>query len=774
MSLWRSGVAQLLADRNPTTLFFSASSGASADRTVAVWDQGQTLKKTAAKLGPEKSSQQPTTPGEDTRQPQSQRRKKAKAKPSVHWSQLEVLARRVADNATPDEIPDAALHILRDVRTKDSDDDKVKQRNANHAHIIGVLGRVLAKLEGLVARAPNREPKKAQGQNPRIDVFDLSNMFAFLEVQTGPDAADGDDASASAEEPKKSENQAARAAEKAADDGSWIDRVDFSMSAVDSYDSDGELDYYMMLYCYFVDFNTIRNYIWCDYWYDWSVSLYTLSVVNNAAFELFHALEIDLIQQLPRAQRGMADYDFILSTLFFDFGLEHIDYDSYDGLSKQESDERIWRDEADWLAFGSWATINWMLKGIPPGKVPHIPPSKRDPIVYGTNDMHSWHDFEESRRNPLPSFLFICGSTFANIMEKEAIHSFEQMQATATKLRETLDSQNAGKMFNAHSLKRSWAARPDEVTYLMLEDFTLENQREKFRSVGIDEEPIPFDILQNEPVWAGLLDFRAKLAESQMGHLFTMLTPEVAAAAYLYQAAAAADSGVSDWETMRQYQDTHRLDSIFGLGLMGESAQMVLKDFQQLLTTTPERLSGRLTFNHVIDIRQSLFKRYAIDNDDNFMEYIEITNRQLTSGLIATDEDDSSGVSGAAAASTDLVKYVAEKMLKLLDDTVTSQVKGILTLNYFQLYDESITLLKAMVETFGPELETRATAEGFGKPGSLGMIPKLLADDLKEADRTAREQQIVQTIIPPIGLYVFADMHFLGMQQLKLPQNQAG
>jgi hypothetical protein len=73
------------------------------------------------------------------------------------------------------------------------------------------------------------------------------------------------------------------------------------MSTVDNYDSDDELDYYMMLYCYFVDFNAIRSYVaerWCDYWYDRSVSLCTLSVITNAAYEL-HQLEMDLVQQLP-------------------------------------------------------------------------------------------------------------------------------------------------------------------------------------------------------------------------------------------------------------------------------------------------------------------------------------------------------------------------------------------------------------------------------------------------------------------------------------------
>ncbi|KAK4445866.1 hypothetical protein QBC34DRAFT_470801 [Podospora aff. communis PSN243] len=852
-------------------------------------------------LGPEKSVQQPTSAGAEGTLPPKPRQKKGKAKPvpvtldaseekSVHWSQLEVLAQRVVDNATPDDIHDVAIRILRNVvglrkksfkffssTTKDSDDSKVKQSNANHAHIIGVLERVLEKLETLVARAPNREPSKAPRQNSRLEVSDLSNMFAFLEVQTASDTAEVHDASVSAEEDegttkrssgrqhkggkkkgakkqqknRKGETQLARVATGADNDGSWIDRVDFGISTVDNYDADDELDYYMMMYCYFVDFNAIRSYVaerWCDYWYDRSVSLCTLSVITNAAFELFHQLEIDLVQQLPPPYRGMANYDFMLSALFFDFGLDHVDYDSYEGLSKHESDERIWRDEADWLAFSSWATISWMLKGIPPNKVPHIPPSQRDPVVYGANDMHAWHKFEkavtmqlffemadfkarkkngvaprvlpaepelfldiqrilETRRDRSPAiFSLHLWVDIHNIMETDVVHPFEQLQATAARLKKTLESHDPAKMFNVHGLRSSWTARRNEVSYFMLEDFTIETQREKFREVGIEEDPVPFYFLQNEPVWAGLLDFRAKLAESQMGHLFIMLSPEVDAAAYLYHAALAADPTIPGWEMMRKYRQTYRLDSLFGLGLMGESAQRVLKNFSQVIrsyysaassnfhqrTTSPEPLSGRRTFNHAVDIRLSLFTRYAADDDASFMEYIEeitkyrlqmtrdawevANNRHPTSGPAALDKEDSGPSSDGADPSTALVKHVAGKldrerekelrrkatlsqlspidMLQLLDDTITSQLDGILTLNYFQLYDESVSLLAAIAEAFGPDLEKRASVECAGKPGYLGMIPKLLADDVKGATGTTREHEIVQTIVDVVKAHV--------------------
>lgn len=43
----------------------------------------------------------------------------------------------------------------------------------------------------------------------------------------------------------------------------------------------------------------------------------------------------------------------MMNMLFIQYGIDHIDYDSYDDLSNEESEERIWRDESDWLGLSS-------------------------------------------------------------------------------------------------------------------------------------------------------------------------------------------------------------------------------------------------------------------------------------------------------------------------------------------------------------------------------------------------------------------------------------
>jgi len=847
------------------------------------------LKKTAEKLSTKKPEQQQSTAVETPPQ-QSRRQKKPKPKPvpvvvdvseetSVHWSQLEVLAQRVADNATPNEIPEAAIRILRDVvglrkksfkffstTTKESDDNRVKQSNANHAHIIGVLERILAKLEGLASTGPNREAKRGTRDNAGIDISDLSNMFAFLEVQPAFDTANGEDNDVPVERdegaPKRSKTQTRKAGKKKGDkkqhknkreerqlarvaaedngDGSWIDRVDFGMSAVDYGDnSEDELDHYMMLYCYFVDFNAIRSYVaerWCDYWYDRSVPLCTLSVITNAAFELFHQLEVDFVRALksgPEYQR-MADYDFMLSTLFFELGIDHIDYDSYEGLSSEEFSERIWRDEADWLAFSSWSTITRMLSMIPYGKVPSLPPSKQKPVVYGANDMTSWQAFENDVTNQLilemcefkalkkmggapnvlpaePELLLDLQRSLEtrnyrspmifslqlwvdirNIMETEVIRPFEQMQVTAAKLKAALDSHNPGNMFDNNTFRGQWIKRSKEITRYMLEDVALESRKIRYQGVGIDEEPLPFYLLKNEPVWAGLLDFRAKLAGNQMGHQFTMLSPVVEAAAYLYHAAIAADPDLAGWDMMRKYVDTYNDSSVFRVGLrQGQTAPVIINNFKRVIDTYHNRTKalnatdGGKTFTHAVDIRQSLYERYAWDGGEDLMDYMEeITkyrlrieqdaweNRRLRYGPATTNDGGPSETADSATGSTTLVKHTAStlgkldderekelrrkatlsqlsptEMLQLLDDTVTSQLEGLLTLDYFQLFDESAVLLKGIYDSFGPDLQARIGFEDLERPARLGLLPVYLGEDLEKASGTGKEQEIIGVIV---------------------------
>ncbi|KAH6847847.1 hypothetical protein B0I37DRAFT_152365 [Chaetomium sp. MPI-CAGE-AT-0009] len=836
------------------------------------------LKQTAEKLVSRKndSGEKRDEAGDPDSTPQQSRRQKKKAKSAgsgvgisldtgtgkfVHWSQLEVLAQRVVDNATPDDVPDAALNILRDVvslrkksfsffssSAKNTDDEKLKQSNANHAHIINVLERVLARLEVLVKARRSSQPKPKSTDNSRVATSDLSNMFAFLELQTDPDTADDAAVDQLEEEepaaepkggpqkggkkkggkklgkPKKHETKPERAMAKTKGGTSWVDKFRFGLPGEDE-DEEDEFDLYMMVYCFFEDFNAIRNHVaerWCDYWYDRSVPLDTLAVVTNAAFELFHQLEYDLVRELRPLDPKLARYDFMMSMLFYHYGIDHIDYASYDGLTDDEQDERIWRDEADWLALESHFTLQRTLESIPPGKVPMLAPSRRSPTVYGARTLDEWKTFESLVTNqiilegahlkalkvnqqeppvlPTESLLLLdfqdclkrnsynsslifslhLWVDIRNIMESDHDKPFEELQTTATKLKEALEKHNPTKYRKDHDFKRAWIGRLWETKHYMVEDFLFEDKKARFRQIGIEEDPEPFFLLRHEPVWTGLLDFRAKLVYSQLGHEFVLLSSVVEAAAYLYYAARAADPDLPRWENMDEYVDTHKIAP-----QNRESATAIIREYAEAKGGKPGQDRGAAhpaDDNDLIPevaVRQSLYQRYAFDERRApFVDYlgeltaqrlqIERTERQgarnalALSGTNTADarkevNDGSLAVANGVNKTTDteldfqrdseLSRLSPIRMLELLDETVTSQVEGLLTLDYFKLFDESAALLEAVATGFGPDMENRLGPHDGESPTNFERLPILLGQDLKDSQGSERETDITHIVV---------------------------
>jgi hypothetical protein len=836
------------------------------------------LKQTAEKLLTRKNDAGEKGDGADgdaDPTPQQSRRQKKKAKAAggsigitfdtgtgkfVHWSQLEVLAQRVVDNATPDDVPEAALNILRDVvslrkksfsffssSAKNTDDEKLKQSNANHAHIISVLERVLARLETLVKASGGSQRKSKSTDNSRVNTSDLSNMFAFLELQTEPDTADDATAHQFEEEvpateekgvpqkpgkkkggkkmgkPKKHEAKSEKAVTKAKGGTSWVDKFRFGLPGEDE-DEDDEFDLYMMVYCFFEDFNAIRNHIaerWCDYWYDRSVPLDTLAVITNAAFELFHQLEYDLVRELRPLSPKLARYDFMMSMLFYHYGIDHIDYDSYDDLTQDEQDERIWRDEADWLALASHFTLQRTLELIPPGKVPMLAPSHRTPTTYGARTLEEWKSFESLVTNqiiiegahlkalkvneqeppvlPTESLLLLdfqeclkrnsynsalifslhLWVDIRNIMESDHDKPFEELQTTATKLKDALEKHNPIKYRKDHDFKRAWIGRLWETKHYMVEDFLFEDKKARFRQIGMQDDPEPFFLLRHEPVWAGLLDFRAKLVYSQLGHEFVLLSSIVEAAACLYHAARAADPDLPRWESMDKYVDTHGVGSQDGEGaaaIIHKYAESKDGQLAQDDKTTQPTDSDRP--NSAVAVRQSLYQRYAFDERRApFVEYlgelnaqrlqIERTERQGARNalaLLGTNTTDggeevdggsltiANGVTKTTDAELDfqrdseLSQLSPIKMLELLDETVTSQVEGLLTLDYFKLFDEATALLEAVVAGFGPDMEGRLGPHDSEAPARLEQVPIFLGQDLKDSQGSEKETGIIDTV----------------------------
>lgn len=334
------------------------------------------LKQTADKFTPATSTTGGTAPSSSSLKKAQKVASKAAIESDVvvHWRELETMASNIVERAKPEDIPSAPINILRDVislrkksarffrKSAGENNESAREKNDTHEHIINVLERVLAKFEALMAKGTKSADARS-GDRMKMDLADLNNMFEHLEVQTSPaddDAAsdvENQPSSTAAKKKKKSKKgskksqkggkskkqQEPRLQAQEPQDPLRLDDSDFDL---DYEDGDNEFDYYMMIYCFFEDFNIIRSYIcerWCDYFYDRSISLNTLAVITNAAFELFHQMEHDLLLDMRRV--GMpslicGSYEYMMMELFTHSGLEHIDYDSYGNLSKEDSEAR--------------------------------------------------------------------------------------------------------------------------------------------------------------------------------------------------------------------------------------------------------------------------------------------------------------------------------------------------------------------------------------------------------------------------------------------------
>jgi len=134
-------------------------------------------------------------------------------------------------------------------------------------------------------------------------------------------------------------------------------------------DDDDDDDFYFMIYCFFKDFNTLREYIqerWCDY-QDGILSLSAVSVITNTAFELLQKGEEELLSKIPRE---MGHFIELANLLFIDVGLAHVDYDGKQAAFENDAEgmnEAIY-EEAEFLCLPRyWDLVEWLS---------HVPPKK--------------------------------------------------------------------------------------------------------------------------------------------------------------------------------------------------------------------------------------------------------------------------------------------------------------------------------------------------------------------------------------------------------------
>lgn len=798
----------------------------------------------------------------------------------VHWRELEDMASVVVEHAQQD-IPTAPINILRDViamrkksarffsratSSSENGDEDMQQKNAKHEHIIKVLERVLAKFEAVIVKVPgvsDNSRSTERGSRIRLNLNDLNNMFDYLQLHTPPDAPDEEIESDAENQPtgsplakmgaasrsknggKKKSQRSAKQKKPRSDvqsmerntegsDSSWIDSFNLGWE-----DEDGDdLDYYIMIYCFFEDFNLIRSYIcerWCDYFYDRSVHLNTLAIITNSAFELFNSMEYNLIMEMRRIgirDRRLGSYEFMMMAIFAEFGMKHIDYDAYDELSKEESDERIWKDEWEWLASPAFSTIRAILSRIPPGKTPMMRKSDRKKPVYGGLKAEELNSFKDAVINDLvfdvvcikalkkhgqtSAFLpaeselllsfqealrnYDCSSAFIfslqlyidirYILEDTVTHSFEQLQQTAHRFDASLPLQfelAAGPRFD---LRRPLRQRQKELQRFMLQDVVLEDKLPRYLSAGLEREDVEdFSLLKHEPVWAGLLDFRAKLVMNELGHEFVHRSFLVEAAAYLYTAARAASVQSSEyqdfpaWNDMDKFLASYVDHSDFKRNILKhqDDPVAIVKSFGDIMPAIPMQPKPENIaldsvedqteeFRQSVRIRQILSQRYA--NDDRTNHHCSLIQHRLEREMESIESQEASTVlqdikgtkhralpnaqtllleTKVALAEqrsvpkqqrreanmqrkTMLAQLSPIQQIQTLEDVVTTQLEGLLSIDFVALWQASYLILSLvslnLEEKFNGTLDSQLGVVDSKAHDSLVKVVGLLGECL--------------------------------------------
>jgi hypothetical protein len=405
------------------------------------------------------------------------------------------------------------------------------------------------------------------------------------------------------------------------------------------------------------------------------------------------------------------------------------------------------------------------------------------------------------------------------IMEDKIGDAFAAMQETGRWVDTTLEAHKADATGPRASLLRDLNGWQRDNRHYMLEDITLVDKNHRFEVMHINE-PVPeFALHKCDPVWTGLLDFRAKLTTNDMGDRFASRVALIEAAAYLYCAARAA--GAKDnvilpvWPDMEKFMDTYSEDSQFKLGLLQapESPFTILNNWENMMAifVTPDvsarskAIAGR-KLAQSMGIRTSLLKRYSWLEEkvhlrdpttlfycqELVLHRLRINKDKYASDanteriLAAAREREASGGPGVgqmlrptglngsdkpllAPIKIDeeterelrrkamLAQLSPLEVLKILDDSVTSLLDGVLSLDYFKLWDESVALLRAVNEAYSPEFRARVGDKGT-EPDCFAAIPVLIAEELKaSAKEDPTGKGILGVLVESVTTYLEDD-----------------
>lgn len=453
----------------------------------------------------------------------------------------------------------------------------------------------------------------------------------------------------------------------------------------------------------------------------------------------------------------------------------------------------MFTDEWDWLASPAFVAIRGILNVIPPGKTPMMRKADKTLPTYGVTKMDDLARFKETCINELlfdvicikalktngqaPALLpaeselllgfqdalrnkdFTSAFVFSAqlycdiryILEDCVSHPFEQLQKTAQQFDQRFDLYYMRAVGPRSSLRRELRQREKELDRFLLSDVVLEDKLPRYINAGLEREDVEdFSLLKHEPVWAGLLDIRAKLVMNELGHEFVHRSAIVEAAAYLYAAARAVSKHSPDqqefpaWDHMEMFLDSYVDESAFKRGILDarDDPAEIIKNFEAIMpenVLSPKPDNGALDegsdrtrdFRAAVRVRQLLSKRYTSSDRENlfFMEYMqglirehlehEVGNLESEDELSLVLQDISANkYSGQPHAQAVLPKerreFAQERLelkqkqqrrkamlaqlspiqqIHILEHIVKEQVEGLLALDFMELFHMSWVVL---------------------------------------------------------------------------------
>ncbi|KAK3386065.1 hypothetical protein B0H63DRAFT_450054 [Podospora didyma] len=671
----------------------------------------------------------------------------------VYAEKLEQLAQRVADNATPRDIPDAALNVHRDVislrkrshnfftgmaeiTTDPKMKDELKRSNARHAYLIRVLEGILAKLAAVVATAGGRPVEKTPSSSG-IHIPDFINMFEHLDSSTG-----------------ESDNKT---------DLFWVEQFDFFSTPETPPETAPETpheltddDIRMMVYLFFEDFNHVRNHLqerWCYYWFDKVGSLNVLAALTSHAMDTFYQMENTLISDLGPKQRDCAKMLRFVRQLsqmkgggapYFPIPDRPVNYRRNDMNEDHKQMFCMLMTLVNQASLLSGITAHL---GAQPAIISAVPA-----LLLGIEAFLT--KFE------ITILLVFCLQVWFDIryiVEHEAVHPFDQLQTNAKRLVEVFMSYDPNILFkgttsgvvaqykgNCVSLMARQMVHVFQAKDFCLADHSLEYRKRRAHQMKLKASPEPLVLLKNEPVFAGLLDLRVRLSLSYCSFLYVNTTAIVDSAVHVYQAALAADPGLPAWYLMRQHAATFPEDAPFRLGLQeGLRPLEIFGHFDNVKAARTVE-SEKSMYGAEVVLRRFFYKRYAGAIHKGLTKFDRAHIARLVHKVPTSWKYKDMG--------GDKSSWRPEANLLWMDSVLTGLIEKsrILELDYFLLHDQAVALLKDLMEAFGPDMRERVGYQEGQPLARLESVLTCVRVDLAAATENGdkdREAEILELLV---------------------------